>query len=97
MLALYRRLLALRRSEPALSTGDYGRVWGEGDVLAFERIDRESGRTFLVALNLGETSARITLNGGDSRIVFGTNSRRECERVSGELTLAANEGVLIRV
>jgi alpha-glucosidase len=47
LLSLYRRLLALRRAEDALSVGDLELVRAEDGVLAYVR-----GGTFLVALNL---------------------------------------------
>lgn len=48
MLALQRRLLALRRAKPALATGAYGAVAAEGDVLAYVR-GTDEGR-FLIVL-----------------------------------------------
>lgn len=97
MLALYRQLLLLRSSEPALSVGDYGKVWSEGDVLAYERIDRDTGRTLLVALNLGGTTARIKVDACDAEVMISTNSMHGGEFVSDVLTLAGNEGVVIRL
>lgn len=82
--SLNRRLLALRRAEPALSVGDYGRVWAEGDVLtSYERIDPATGRTFLIALNLAATVARIMVDACDgSEAVICTNSQRENGKAS---------------
>jgi alpha-glucosidase len=51
MLSLYRALLRLRRSEPALSVGSYVLVAATDRVLAYER--RHGGRRLLVALNMG--------------------------------------------
>jgi alpha-glucosidase len=49
MLSLHRRLLALRRAEPALAVGSYAPV--EADrLLAYGR--EKDGRRFVVALNL---------------------------------------------
>ena len=53
MLALYRRLLALRRARPALSIGSYEPVDGTGDVLAYAR--NAGDNQCLVALNLSCT------------------------------------------
>ena len=50
MLSLYRALLALRRSSPALSLGDYAEIAAADGVLAYER--RSAGERMLVALNL---------------------------------------------
>ena len=51
MLSLYRRLLLLRRSTPALSVGEYEPIAATGDLLAYMR--RTRGERVLVALNLG--------------------------------------------
>ena len=50
MLNLYRALLALRRREPALSVGDYGRIEAHGDVLLYERT--YESRRLLICLNM---------------------------------------------
>ena len=49
MLTLYRRLMALRRSEPALMAGSYVPVMATDAVLAYER--RHAGSRLLIALN----------------------------------------------
>ncbi len=51
MLRFYRRLIALRRAEPALAVGDWTPVVARGAVLAYER--SVPGRRLVVALNLG--------------------------------------------
>ncbi len=50
MLTLHRRLLALRRAEPALARGGYRTVHVDDHVLVFAR--RHGGRRLVVALNL---------------------------------------------
>lgn len=52
MWRLYRDLLALRRSRPALSVGDWLPVECAGSLLAYER--RHRGERLLVVLNLGD-------------------------------------------
>ena len=56
MLALHRRLLALRRAHPSLSRGGYERVHHEGDVLVVARAD-DAGERAVIALNLGAGDA----------------------------------------
>ena len=63
MLNLHRRLLALRRSEPALALGSYDPVEATGDVLAYAR--ETDGRRLLIVLNLGHDPA--TFKGRRSR------------------------------
>ena len=52
-LTLYRRLLALRRAEPALARGAFRMLPPQGDVLAYVRRDehRPNGDQFLVLVN----------------------------------------------
>jgi alpha-glucosidase len=59
MLALYRRLLVLRRTWPSLATGAIALIEAEGDVLAYER--RCGDERLLVALNLGSTPQELAL------------------------------------
>jgi alpha-glucosidase len=61
MLALHRRLLALRRAHPALASGAFAllETGDASDVLAYER--SEGDDRVLVALNLGSTPATLTL------------------------------------
>ena len=56
---LYRRLLALRRAEPALSIGSFAPVPGPGR-LDRVRAGRHEGRRFLVALNLGHAPGLLS-------------------------------------
>jgi alpha-glucosidase len=94
MLSLHRRLLDLRRSEPALQIGDYATAAIEGDAFAFVR--EHEGRRFLTALNLGDEPAALRpereLRG---RVMVGTNRRREGDQVDGVVELAPNEGVVV--
>jgi alpha-glucosidase len=101
MLSLYRRLIDLRRREPALTAGSYTPVEAQGDVLAFLRTQGE--QRFLVALNLGPEAAAFSpgeLPGGGvlkGRIAISTHPARDGHAVSGSLELRGAEGVLIRL
>jgi alpha-glucosidase len=95
-LALYRRLLALRRAEPALAVGGYAPVPAEGDVLAYLR--SHGARRFLIALNLGPQAQSPDLGAlGGGRIALSTHLDREDEQVSGTLDLRADEGVIVEL
>jgi alpha-glucosidase len=91
MLELYRRLLALRRAEPALSVGEWAPIAATGDLLAYER--RTAGRRLAIALNFGRRDQLATLPAG--RIALSTHLDREGERVTGPLRLRPNEGVIV--
>ena len=70
MLNLYRALLRLRRTHPALSIGDFLPVECEGDVLAYERSHR--GEKLLVALNLGDEEQALLLPDPVSSLLLST-------------------------
>ena len=94
MLALYRRLLAVRRAEPALSTGAYRPVSAEGDVLAYERWDKASGRLF-VALNLGGRARELRARLAGGRVLASTHLDRDGEIVGDRFALRPDEGVIL--
>jgi alpha-glucosidase len=106
-LGLYRKLIALRRAEPALHCGAYepvARPEDVGDLIAYVR--REEGnsdaRRFLVVLNLGDQPQ--TFRAADpstlrvaGRVVLSTLLGREGEAVAGEVKVRGNEGVVIEL
>jgi alpha-glucosidase len=94
MLALHRRLLALRHDSPALSAGAYEPVQADGDVLAYLRTGDD--RRWLVALNLGPGAGRLDL-AVRGRVELVTTPDRDGERVEGGLDLAGDEGVVVRL
>jgi alpha-glucosidase len=93
MLALHRRLLALRRAEPALAVGSYAPVGAEGDILAYTR--EKDGRRFLIVLNLGHLSQTFVSDEIDGRLALSTHLDRDDERVAGALELRGDEGVVV--
>ncbi|HEX5831414.1 MAG TPA: DUF3459 domain-containing protein, partial [Gemmatimonadaceae bacterium] len=97
MLTLHRRLIQLRHREPALHRGDWRPVPRAEDVLVYERTWRDS--RFLVALNFGSQPAAFTLpaDAPAGAVAIGTTPGREGERVEGELRLAGDEGVVVRL
>jgi alpha-glucosidase len=83
LLALHRRLLALRRAEPALHSGAYDTVAAGDGVLAYVR-----GGELLVALNLGEEERELP---GTGELVLSTAGR-----ATAPARLAPGEGVVLR-
>ena len=96
MLRLYRELIALRRSEPALAVGRFDAIKTEGDVLAYIRRASREERHFLVALNLGHQpqSLRANLSG---TLAISTHRDRAGERIEGTIALRPDEGVIVRL
>ncbi|MDB4948096.1 MAG: alpha-amylase [Gemmatimonadetes bacterium] len=96
ILTLHRRLIALRRTEPALHGGAWAPVEAEGGVLAYAR---ESGDArFLVALNLSPDEASLSLDSvGGGEVVMGTHADGEGRAVQGRLELRGDEAVVVRL
>ena len=88
MLALHRRLLALRRAHPALAVGDFTLIDAAGDVLAFAR--RHAGERIVVALNLGDTVQLVDLPEGE--LLLSTLPRPPAPGL-----LAPDEGIILKV
>jgi alpha-glucosidase len=96
MLSLYRRLIALRRAEPALSVGTYTPAVADGDLLAYIR--EAPGKRFLVVLNLGHQPGQFSLQAtGPGQIVVATETSREQHRVTDRLLLTGDDGVVIEL
>jgi alpha-glucosidase len=94
ILALYRRLLAVRRAHPALAIGDFALLDSEGDVLAYER--RHGAERLIVALNLGTHSQRLELPdwASDCRVLLSTVADTALAG-NGAVLLRANEGLIL--
>ena len=96
MLTLYRRLIALRRAEPALALGAHTPLANGPTVLAFRRAHAE--RAVLVALNFADRPHEVELPGADrGQLLLSTDPHRPVEMPAGRLVLAGSEGVLIAV
>jgi alpha-glucosidase len=94
MLTLYRRLIALRRAQPALNRGDYEALETEGEVLAYAR--NGEGQRLVVLLNFGASPAPISpaLTPRQPIVLASTDPAR-AEFIQGPLVLAPCEGVVI--
>ena len=90
-LSLYRALIAMRRAEPALTSGAFRPVAATEQVLAYER--RHGGQRFLVALNLSGAPASLRLH-DEVTIRLSTRLDREGEIASRALELRPDEGCL---
>lgn len=95
LLSLYRRLLALRRSEPALAVGSYEPVEVGGDVVAFVR--RYEDHRWLVALNLSGDAQTIFLKNRSGEVRLSSSLDREGDRVFDAVSLRGNEGIIVEL
>jgi alpha-glucosidase len=92
VLALYRRLLALRRESPALNRGSFRALDGDG-ALIFERTAPEE--RLVVAVNVGQRPRTVPIPEGE--VVVATSVSREGPLVGGSVALGPNEAVVTRV
>ena len=92
---LYRQLLELRRSHPALAIGDYEPITASGDLLAYVR--HLGDQRFLIALNFGASPCALSLDTimARGRVVLSTHMDRADDLCVGKVSLRANEGVIV--
>ena len=97
VLALYRRLIALRHLHSALRVGSYRPVIAAGELLLFVR-ECESER-LLVALNLGHEPISVTFAGGhlQGHVLLSTFCDRHSEAASGCIDLRSDEGIIVKL
>jgi alpha-glucosidase len=98
MLALVRRLLAMRRATPALSIGDQQIVdAGSPEILAYSRMHEE--QHFLVVLNLGHTDVTVNLENvaRAGNVALSTHLDREGVEPLVSLPVRADEGLVISI
>jgi alpha-glucosidase len=96
LLSLYRKLIDLRRGEPALELGRFEPVEAIGDVLAYVRRAARDNSAFLIALNLG-SNPQVLSGAPQCTIEISTHLDRSLETISGDLQLRPNEGVVARL
>jgi alpha-glucosidase len=95
LLTLYRRLLELRVAEPVLEDGVHEPLVAGPALVVYRR--RSAARRLLVVLNFVHEPVVYTALGpdGSGRVLLSTVLDREGERVSGQVKLRADEGLLI--
>jgi alpha-glucosidase len=93
-LSLYRALLRIRKSCPALSTGDFSGFNAPRSVLAYLR--DYGGERLLIALNFGTEASDIPLGSmGAGRVLLSTCMDRADEKLTDVLRLRSNEGIIV--
>jgi alpha-glucosidase len=91
-LNLYRRLLALRKTHPALRVGSYlTHPSSTEDVLVYRR--ESDTETMTVALNFSNEERVVRT--GRGQIVFSTADENRSGRCDREVTLAPTEGLVV--
>jgi alpha-glucosidase len=97
LLCLYRRLIALRRAELALSLGAYKPGLATGEAMVYSR--ELANSRFLIALNLSHRPQSLSLDEhvAQGSIVLSTNLDREGERFEKKLDLHGDEGIIAKL
>ena len=95
MLSLYRSLLDLRRSEPALSVGTYVAVAASDGILAYER--RYADQRLLIALNFGPEPQTLEMAGSANGCLLSTYLDQVQPTTGSSLMLRPHEGVVIEI
>jgi alpha-glucosidase len=94
LLALYRRLLALRARSPALNSGSFRMLSaGEGSLECERHADADSER-LRIFVNMVDESRQLSSVRG--RILVATAIEREGAAVDGPVVLGPNEAVVVR-
>jgi alpha-glucosidase len=91
MLMLCRDLIALRRSELELATGDYKALPAPDGLWAFWR-----GERFVVVLNMSDGAGAVDV-GASGRIRLATRRERDGEAVAGSVEVGPWEAVVMGV
>jgi alpha-glucosidase len=91
MLSLYRALLALRRREEALVTGQWEPVAAGEQVLLYER--RRGSRAVGVALNMTAKASEASI-AGPATVLLSTHLDRTGRETSPKLRLRPHEGLI---
>ncbi len=99
MLALHRRLLALRRGHPALSIGEIALLDGShdtaGDILAYER--RAGEERLLIALNVGDRPQELSVPpwASHARVLISTLEGAPPSQSGARIALRPGEGLIL--
>jgi alpha-glucosidase len=96
LLSLYKKLIKLRQSEPALYGGVYLPVGIKDELICYSR--KSEDQEFLIALNLGENEISFTPEQPFSGIVeISGREKLDGEKVTNTLTLKGHQGYVIRL
>jgi alpha-glucosidase len=97
ILSLYRRLIELRRAEPALSVGEFAALPADDDLMAYIRKTDE--RWLLIVLNLGAKPQCFSISDLQCRgsLLLSTYLDRNREALLDKVELRADEGAIFEL
>jgi len=100
ILSLYKRLLSLRKMEPALRSEEIivlSAVPANDSLLCYKRIDEESNSCLIICINFGSTIAQIEagmLSMARLKVVCATDSRNVLEE--GKINIFGSTGLVLK-
>jgi alpha-glucosidase len=95
LFSLYRRILWLRKSSPALRRGSFQTVPGPRGVFAYARA--AEGERVLVALNFTKDTQQVSFETGPGRVLLSTHHARDGEEADLQrVALRPDEALLLR-
>jgi alpha-glucosidase len=94
LLSLYRSLIQLRRTQPALSVGAFAALPAGDDLMAYVRSRGE--RRLLIVLNFGAQAQKFKLADLQARVslLLATHIDRAKQPLGDEVLLRGNEGII---
>jgi alpha-glucosidase len=97
-LTLYRRLIALRQSEPSLMWGDYKPIFADQQALAYTR-EAKGEKCFCIVLNLSHRPCYLDLRSANihGKIVLSATTEGEGSETNGNIQMAGDEGMIIEL
>jgi glycosidase len=95
MLWLYQSLLALRRSEPALSVGTYLHIAASDRILVYER--HHADRRLLIALNFAAEPQPLEVTCNPKGLLLSTYFDQVQPITASSLMLRPHEGVVVEI
>ncbi|MEI6949562.1 alpha-amylase family glycosyl hydrolase [Paraflavisolibacter sp. H34] len=98
MLSLYRRLIALRQSEPSFTVGTYAPIHADQQMISFCR--QAPGRpAYAVILNLSHRPCYFTARDKEIKgtVVLATAPELEGTTVHNTINLSGDEGIIVRL
>ncbi len=94
LLSLYRRLIHLRRAEPALVAGDYVPMRSRNDILMYQRVS--GSEVVLVALNTVHQPRKVEWQGAGT-LLLSTYLDSDGKAMAGSILLRADEGIIVKL
>jgi alpha-glucosidase len=97
ILNLYRRLIQMRRAEPALAVGEFAPVPADGDLIAYVR--KADRRRLLIVLNLGTQPQTFATSDLEARaaLLLSSHLDRAPREIGDSLELRPDEGIILEL